>query len=85
MKYNLKSSLFAASALFLSGATAMLVTSCEEKPRSVGEAVKDGLDMRENEKAKDTAEDLKDAAKDAAEGVKDAAEDAKDAVKDATN
>ncbi|HSJ00823.1 MAG: hypothetical protein ACAI34_12270 [Verrucomicrobium sp.] len=85
MKHDLKSSLLVAAALFLTGASALLITSCEEKPKSVGESVKDGLNMRENEKAKDAAEDVKDAAKDAAEGVKDAAKDAKEAVKDATN
>lgn len=84
MKYDLKSSLLLAAALFLTGASAILFTSCEEKPRPPVEAVKDGLDMRENEKAKDAAEDVKDAVKDAAEGVKDAAKDTKDAVKDAT-
>jgi hypothetical protein len=85
MKYDMKSSLLIAVALFVTGASALLFTSCEEKPRSASEAVKDGLNIRENEKAKDAGEDLKDAAKDAAEGVKDAAKDAKEAVKDATN
>ena len=46
-------------------------TSCERKPESVGEKVKDGLDMRPNEKLKDAGEDVKDAAGDAADAVKD--------------
>ena len=45
-------------------------TSCERKPESVGDKVKDGLDMRPNEKLKDAGEDIKDAAGDAADAVK---------------
>lgn len=47
-------------------------TSCERKPESVGDKIKDGLDVRPNEKIKDAGEDLKDAAGDAADAVKDA-------------
>lgn len=52
--------------------TGITFTSCERKPESVGEKVKDGLDMRPNEKLKDAGEDIKDAAGDAADAVKDA-------------
>jgi hypothetical protein len=48
------------------------VVACEEKPKTLGEKVKDGLDVRPNEKLKDAGEDVKDAAKDAKDAVKDA-------------
>lgn len=45
-------------------------TACDNRPKTVGEKVedkvKDGLDARPNEKAKDVGEDLRDAVKDAA-------------------
>jgi hypothetical protein len=56
--------------------TAVLASGCAKKDSSVDKAVestKDALDMREHEKLKDAAEDVKDAANDAAEGIKDAA------------
>jgi hypothetical protein len=40
------------------------VIACEEKPQTLGDKVKDGLDARPNEKVKDAAEDVKDAVKD---------------------
>jgi hypothetical protein len=48
------------------------VVACEEKPKTLSEKVKDGLDARPGEKMKDAGEDVKDAAKDAKEAVKDA-------------
>lgn len=56
------------------------VTACDNRPKSVGEKVedrvKDGLDARPNEKAKDLGEDLRDTAKDAGRDVRDAVKDA---------
>lgn len=79
--------------------SALFAGGCAKKESAVDKAVdstKDALDMRDHEKAKDAAEDVrdaakdaaadvKDAAKDAAAGIKDAAHDAKEAVKDATD
>lgn len=47
----------------------------ENPAEKVSEAVKDGLDLRENEPIKDAAEDVKDAAQDAGEAIKDKAEE----------
>lgn len=77
----------------------LLAAGCAKKEGPLDKAVdntKDALDMRDHEKAKDAAEDVRDAAKDAAHdvknaasdaaaGIKDAAHDAKDAVKNATD
>ena len=77
----------------------VLAAGCAKKEGALDTAVdntKDALDVRDHEKAKDAAEDVrdaakdaaadvKDAAKDAATGIKDAAHDAKEAVKDATD
>lgn len=71
-------------------AIVLALAGCEQK--TTGEKVKDkvddALDRRPGEKARDAAEDLKDAAKDAGRDIKDAAKDAgreiKGAVKDAT-
>jgi hypothetical protein len=66
----------------------LLAAGCAKKEGPLDKAVdntKDALDIRDHEKAKDAAEDVRDAAKDAAAGIKDAAHDAKDAVKDATD
>lgn len=41
------------------------LTSCEKKPKTLGDKIKDGLDARPNEKLKDAGEDIKDAVKDA--------------------
>lgn len=46
--------------------------ACEQKPKTLEEKVKDGMDARPNEKMKDAGEDLKDATKDAKDAVKDA-------------
>ena len=50
--------------------------ACEEKPKPVGEKIKDkvddALDRRPNEKLRDAGEDLKDAGRDAKDAVKDA-------------
>lgn len=56
---------------FASMTTATLLTSCDEKPRSLGEKFDDALDRRPHEKAKDAVEDVKDAVKDAKKAVKD--------------
>jgi hypothetical protein len=70
------------SATLLAAALTMTfaLAACE-KDTSVETAVentKDTLDVRDHEKLKDAAEDVK-------EGVKDAADDVKDAVKDPKN
>jgi hypothetical protein len=41
------------------------LTSCEKKPKTLGDKIKDGFDARPNEKLKDAGEDIKDAVKDA--------------------
>lgn len=60
------------------------VSACKKKEEGPAEkateAVKDGLDLRENEPVKDAAEDVKDAAQDAGEAVKEGAEEAKEKV-----
>ena len=77
----------------------LLAAGCAKKEGALDKAVdntKDALDIRDHEKAKDAAEDVRDATKDAAHdvknaasdaaaGIKDAAHDAKDAVKNATD
>lgn len=75
MKRNLKSALLIATIIFGTGMSCIVFTGCEEKPKSIGERIEDGLDTRPNEKLKDAGEDIKD-------GVKDAADEVKDAVKD---
>lgn len=85
MKYTLKSRLFAVTALVFTSASAMLFTSCEDRPKTLGEKIEDGLDTRPNEGLKDAGEDIQDGVKDAGEGIKDAANETKEAVKDATN
>lgn len=79
--------------------SALLAAGCAKKDGALDKAVdstKDALDVRDHEKAKDAAEDVRDAAKDAgndvkdatkdaATGIKEAAHDAKDAVKKATD
>ncbi len=62
---NLKSLMLSASIFAATGLTCILVTSCEDKPKSLGEKIGDGLDSRPNEKLKDAGEDIKDAVKDA--------------------
>ena len=66
-------------ALLSLGAT---VSACSDKEDSVaGEAVedvRDGLNLRENEKLKDAGEDAADAMKDAADAVKEEAVEAKE-------
>jgi hypothetical protein len=85
MKYTLKSRLFAIAAFAFTGTSALLFTSCEDRPKTLGEKIEDGLDTRPNEGLKDAGEDVQDGVKDAGEGIKDAANETKDAVKDATN
>ena len=60
------------SVLILATATIGGLTSCEKKPKTIGEKIDDALDARPNEKLKDAGEDLKDAVHDAKEAVKDA-------------
>jgi len=52
------------------------ITACEKKPETaaekIEEKVKDGLDLRENEKLKDAGEDASKAIENAGEAVKDA-------------
>ena len=78
MKAPLKSALIIATIILGTGLSCIVFTSCEQRPKTLGEKIDDALDARPNEKLKDAGEDAADAAKDAAEGVK-------DAVKDATN
>lgn len=60
----------------LLAAVLLSFAGCEEKPKPVGEKIKDNvndaLDRRPNEKLRDAGEDLKDAGKDAKQAVKDA-------------
>jgi gas vesicle protein len=71
MKRNLKSALTTAAVIFGVGISCILVTSCEDKPRTLKEGVGDALDTRPNENLKDAGEDIKDAVKDAKEEIKD--------------
>ena len=59
-------------AMFAATASVSVLTSCERKPKTIGEKIDDALDARPHEKVKDAGEDLKDAAKDAKDAVKDA-------------
>lgn len=45
--------------------------ACEEKPKTIPDKIKDGLDARPNEKIKDAGENIKEATKDAGGAVKD--------------
>jgi len=74
--HTLKSATAATLLLAVASGTMLLATSCERKPRTLGEKIDDALDTRPNEKLKDAAEDVGDAAKDAAHEVKDAVKDA---------
>lgn len=70
MKANLTTSAFILCVTTVLGAGAL--TSCKKKPETLGDKVKDGLNVRPNEKLKDAGENLQDAAKDTTEAVKDA-------------
>jgi hypothetical protein len=72
MKTRLKSALLIAIVIFGTGMSCTVFTSCERKPKSLGEKIEDGLDTRPNEKIKDAGEDASDAVRDAARDVKDA-------------
>lgn len=73
----LKLNLSTTVALFALATTSCLFNACE-KNQSPVEEVKDGLNMRENEEAKDAAEEV-------GEAVKETGENIKDAINDATN
>jgi hypothetical protein len=60
------------ASMYVATASVVVLTSCERKPKTIGEKIDDALDTRPHEKLKDAGEDLKDAAKDAKESVKDA-------------
>lgn len=68
----MKRTLYAIQCATMILATALIggavFTSCEERPKTLGEKIEDGLDARPNEKLKDTAEDAKEAVKDAVDG-----------------
>jgi len=64
-------------ALLALAGTSVLFNACEKSPKPI-EKVKDGLNMRENEEAKDAAEEV-------GEAVKETGENIKDAINDATN
>lgn len=68
-------------------ASVFALAACEKQTtgEKVTDKVGDALDSRPHEKAKDAAEDVKDAAKDAGEAIKDGAASAKEKAKDATN
>jgi hypothetical protein len=70
MKRNLKSAILAAAIIFGTGASCILVTGCERKPKTLGEKIDDALDARPHENIKDAGEELKDGVKDAADEVK---------------
>jgi hypothetical protein len=71
MKTTLKSAITVAAVIFATGLSCILVTGCEEKPRTLREGVGDALDTRPNENLKDAGEELKDGLKDAKEEIKD--------------
>jgi hypothetical protein len=50
--------------MFGTGLSAITSTSCERKPKTLGEKIDDALDARPHEKLKDTVEDAKDAVHD---------------------
>lgn len=75
MKRNIKSSLLIAAIIFGTGMSCVLFTGCEDKPKSIGERIEDGLDTRPNEGLKDAGEDIKDAVEDAGDELKDAVKD----------
>ena len=62
---SIKAFLLSASILLGVGTTGLMLTSCEDKPKTLGDKIEDGLDARPNEKLKDAGEDVKDAVKDA--------------------
>lgn len=76
----------------LLSAAVLTMAGCEKKPRTTAEKVedkiKDGLDARPNEKAKDLGEDVRDglrkAGKDTKETIKGVAKDSKEALREAT-
>jgi hypothetical protein len=70
MKRNFKSAILAAAIIFGTGASCILVTGCERKPKTLGEQIDDALDARPHENIKDAGEELKDGVKDAADEVK---------------
>jgi hypothetical protein len=70
MKRNLKSAILAAAIILGTGASCILVTGCERKPKTLGEKIDDALDARPHENIKDAGEELKDGVKDAADEVK---------------
>ena len=74
---SLNSNLSITVAFFALAATSCLFNACE-KNQSPVDKVKDGLNMRENEEAKDAAEEV-------GEAVKETGENIKDAINDATN
>lgn len=53
----------------------------ESPAESAIESVKDGLDMRENEKLKDAGEDIKSGVENAGEAVQEKAEEVKEDIK----
>lgn len=61
----MKSFILSISLLLGVSAVSLTMTSCEDKPKSLGDKIEDGLDARPNEKLKDAGEDIKDAVKDA--------------------
>lgn len=79
MATKITTALLLAATLGLGG-----LAACDKKDspaENVMENVKDGLNVRDNEKMKDAGENLQDAAKDASEAMKDKAEEVKEDVK----
>jgi hypothetical protein len=74
---SLKSNLSTIAILIALAGTSVLFNACEKKSDPV-EKVKDGLNIRENEEAKDAAEEV-------GEAIKETGEDIKDAINEVTN
>lgn len=74
---SLKQNLTVSVALFTLAGTSCLFNACEKKASPV-EKIKDGLNIRENEEAKDAAEEV-------GKAIEETGENIKDAINDATN
>ncbi len=68
---SLKLSLSTTVALLTLAGTSVLFNACEKSSKP-GEKIKDGLNIRENEEAKDAAEEVGKAVKETGENIKDA-------------
>ena len=64
MRPTLRSALPITIAIFGTGVSAITSSSCERKPKTLGEKIDDALDARPHEKLKDTVEDAREAVRD---------------------